>query len=140
MPRLKFISALVAAFTLGAAVVLVIVYAKSVTQPGAQMQKTPVQISNEDVLKLILYARLRDGYLEGSYFNQVPDTQVVRITVETTPKDDTNPFNKFTPKLFNISATAQPRSMSTSFRVETGALNPDFHTLKIVEALGIPSP
>jgi hypothetical protein len=140
MPRLKFVAALIAAFVLGVAVALATVYMRPEAQPATTKPKHPSELSGENVSNLILYAELKDGYLEGTYFNQNADLKVVRITVETVPKDETNPFNKFTPRLFNVNATAQPRSMSAAFRVETGALNPEFHSLKLVEARGIASP
>jgi hypothetical protein len=140
MPTVKFIAALIAAFVTGVAVALSTVYMRPEAKPATTKPKQPAELSADNVSKLILYAKLKDGYLEGTYFNQSPDMQVVRITVESVPKDETNPFNKFTPKLFNINATAQPRSMSATFRVETGALNPEFHSLKIIEAQGIASP
>tara|TARA_R110001599_G_C12150360_1_gene651409 strand:+ start:98 stop:463 length:366 start_codon:yes stop_codon:yes gene_type:complete len=95
-----------------------------------------VSLSQAQLGKLVLYAELKAGYLEGKYFNENPNIQVTRITVETAPKDESNPFNKFSPHLFNIDSVAEPRTMSAQFRVETGALNPDFHSLKIVEARG----
>lgn len=95
-----------------------------------------VSLSQAQLGKLVLYAGLRDGYLEGKYFNENPNIRVTRITVETVPKDESNPFNKFSPRLFNVDSVAEPRTMSAQFRVETGALNPDFHSLKIVEARG----
>lgn len=95
-----------------------------------------VSLSQAQLGKLVLYAGLRDGYLEGKYFNENPNIRVTRITVETVPKDESNPFNEFSPRLFNVDSVAEPRTMSTQFRVETGTLNPDFHSLKIVEARG----
>ena len=95
-----------------------------------------VSLSQAQLGRLVLYAELRGGYLEGKYFNENPDIRVTRITVETVPKNESNPFNKFSPRLFNIDAVAEPRSMTAQFRVETGTLNPDFHSLKVVEARG----
>jgi len=96
-----------------------------------------VTLSPSQVDNLFLYASLKNGYLEGTFFNQNADIRVTRITVKTVPKDEANPFNKFTPHLFNVISVATPRAMSSQFRVETVLLNPDFHTLRVVEAQGI---
>ena len=100
----------------------------------------PVALAPADAGNIILYAQLKDGFLQGTYFNQNASIQVTQITVEAVPKDESNPFDKFTPRLFNIEASAPPRAMSAWFRVETGALNPEFHTLRVVEGRGVHVP
>ena len=92
-----------------------------------------VVLSPAQVEKVLLYATLKDGQLSGKFFNQNPDVTVTQITVEAAPKDEGNPFNKFSPRFFNVSAIGRPNSMSSEFRVETGALNPDFHVLRVTE-------
>jgi hypothetical protein len=97
------------------------------------------KLSPEEVGSVTLYATLRDAHFEGTFFNQNEGTRVTQITVEAVPKDEANPFNKFSPRLFNVVAVAAPRAMSTVFRVETGSLNPEFHSLRVVEAEGTPA-
>ena len=140
MPRLKLFARLIASFVLGVTVALAIVYIRPEGWIVTIKQKQPVELSGENVSRLVLYAQLKDGYLEGTFFNQTADLHIVRITVESVPKDEANPFNKYAPKLFNINADARPRTMSAPFRVETGALNPEFYSLKIIEAQGIATP
>jgi hypothetical protein len=137
MPRLVLLTALVASFLLGTAVAVAFTRVRPDTQAAPTKPKQAKNLSSESVSKLILYAKLEDGYIEGRYFNQNPELKIVRITVEAVPKDEKNYFNKYSPRMFNVSAIAQPRSMSNFFQVETGALNPEFPTLKIVEARGI---
>jgi len=117
--------------------VLLVALAVSVAAGCANnLENESVSLSQAQLGKLVLYAELKSGYLEGKYFNENPNIHVTRITVETVPKDESNPFNKFSPRLFNIDSAAEPRTMSAQFRVETGALNPDFHSLKLVKARG----
>jgi hypothetical protein len=72
----------------------------------------------------------------GKVFNQNSDVTVNTITVEVAPKDEKNIFNQFAPRFFNVSVLAKPNSMSAEFRVETGLLNPEFHSLRVSKAAG----
>ena len=98
--------------------------------------KADVELSASQVDNLVLYAELKDGQLVGSYFNQNKDVTVTEIVVEAVPKNEKNAFNQFTPHFFSVRAFGRPRSMSAFFSVETGALNPSFHTLRVVEGRG----
>lgn len=102
--------------------------AAPVIQPKAPERLTPDNI--------ILYCYLHDGVISGKYFNQNADTTVTQITIEAVPKDKDNYFNQFSPHLFNVNVSALPRSMSPEFSVETGRLNPEFHTLRVAEVKG----
>lgn len=95
------------------------------------------KLTELETSKLMLNASLGNGKLTGKFFNQTPDVVVTRITVEAVPKEEKNIFNSSSPRFFNATATAKPRAMSTYFEAETGDLNPDFHTLRIVEAQGV---
>jgi len=126
----------VATFLLGVSVGV----ATMVMRPGLFVRQPPQPslLSAAEVSKVFLYAALKDGNLSGKFFNENSGIKVTQITVEALPKDERNPFNKFSPHLFDVIATANPRSMSDEFRVETGALNPDFHALRVSEAKGLP--
>ena len=104
----------------------------------ARQSAETASLSPAEVSHVLLYAALKDGTLSGRFFNENAEITVTQITVEAVPKEEANPFNKFAPRFFNVNASARPRSMSGQFRVETGALNPNFHTLRITEAKGIP--
>jgi hypothetical protein len=136
----RTILAALAAFLAGVALTLAAVFVKQDLFAHGPAAQKPVRLSAEEVERVLLYATLKDGYLEGTFFNQNPDLQVTQITVETVPKDEANPFNKFSPRLFNVVAIAKPRTMSRPFRVETGLLNPEFHTLRVVEGQGTALP
>jgi hypothetical protein len=127
----------VVAFLLGLAVAI----ATTILRPSLlSRESTPPPnsaLSPTQVEKLMLYAALNDGQLSGKFFNQNADITITQITIEAAPKDEGNPFNKFAPRFFNVIALAPPRTMSSEFRVETGALNPDFHTLRVTEAKGV---
>jgi hypothetical protein len=140
MTRTQTTLAVIAAFLLGVAAALAVVQLKqNQSSPQSALRKLQ-KLSAEQIGGLTLYAKLRDGLLEGSFFNQNAEIQVKQITVEAVPKDETNPFNKLSPRLFNVITVAAPRSMSPAFRVETGLLNPEFHSLRVVEAEGVPAP
>jgi hypothetical protein len=94
------------------------------------------ELAKAELPNVLLSASLRDGYLAGKYFNQTPDTVITHITVEAVPQDEKNPFNAFDPRFFEVAATTQPRTMSSLFVAETGLLNPEFHTLRVVGAKG----
>lgn len=94
------------------------------------------ELTKAEISNVLLSASLRDGYLAGKFFNQTPDTVITHITVEAVPKDEKNPFNSAAPRFFEVSATAQPRTMSVPFVAETGPLNPEFHTLRVEAAKG----
>ena len=125
---------LVAGFVFG----LLAAYELALLRPDwvPRPQPVPVHLSATEATNVVLYAELHNGMLTGKYFNQNARIVVTQITVEAVPKDENNPFNKFAPRLFDISASARPRSMSSEFSVETGALNPEFHTLRVKEAKG----
>ena len=86
--------------------------------------------------QLVLFAVLSDGYLVGKVFNQDSAFVITRLTVEAVPKDETNIFNRGSPRFFEVPVRVLPRTMSSEFRVETGPLSPEFHTLRIVSAIG----
>lgn len=92
-------------------------------------------LSSPHFENLYLYAELKDGFITGKIFNQNNNVTVTQLTIEAKPKGD-NPFNKFSPHFFNINLLATPQAMSNVFSVETGALNPEFHDLRITEAKG----
>ena len=94
------------------------------------------EFTKAELSNVLLSASLRDGYLAGKYFNQTPDTVITHITVEAVPQDEKNPFNAGAPRFFEVAATAQPRAKSLPFAAETGPLNPEFHTLRVVGAKG----
>lgn len=94
------------------------------------------KIVNCNLDHLILYANYRDGFLIGTIFNKDQIATITHITVEIVPADETNPFNKFSPRFLAIEVIARPNSMSSEFRVETGLLNPDFHSFRISHASG----
>lgn len=129
--------AAVAAFLLGLAVAVAV----AVLRPGLLSRESRPPPSNalspNQVEKLMLYATLKDGQLSGKIFNQNADVTVTKITVEAVPKDEGNPFNKFSPRFFDVDALAKPRTMSSEFRVETCALNPDPRTLRVTEAKAV---
>lgn len=111
--------------------------------PGAANQASirtaaknePRALSSEETGRILLYAELRGGKLAGKFFNQNADLVVTEITVEAAP-DDENIFNKFAPRLFAAESMAMPHSMSAPFEVETGALNPETHKLRVVGGRG----
>ncbi|TWO71448.1 hypothetical protein FN976_11065 [Caenimonas sedimenti] len=94
------------------------------------------ELTMAELPNVLLSASLRDGYLAGKYFNQTPDTVITHITVEAVPQEEKNPFNAAAPRFFEVAAAAQPRAMSSPFAAETGPLNPEFHTLRVVGAKG----
>ena len=140
MSRNQNILAVVAAFVLGVATTLAVVYLTQSRLPSEPALRKSQKLSPEEVGRVTLYAALRDAHLEGTFFNQNAGIRITQITVETVPKDEANPFNKFSPRLFNVVTVAAPRTMSATFRVETGLLNPEFHSLRVVEAEGTPAP
>lgn len=87
---------------------------------------------------LVLYASLKDGHLIGKVFNTDASFVVTRLTIEAIPNDETNIFNRNTPRFFDVATGVLPNTMSTEFRVETGQLNPAFHSLRISRAFGLP--
>ncbi len=93
-------------------------------------------LSSEETGRILLYAELRGAKLAGKFFNQNADLVVTEITVEAAPDDEKNIFNKFAPRLFAAASTAMPHSMSAPFEVETGALNPETHKLRVVGGRG----
>ena len=98
--------------------------------------KIAESLSQSEVVNLFLYGELKDGFISGKIFNQNPSITITEVTIEAVPRDEKNVFNKYAPRFFNASVLATPRSMSAPFRIETGALNPEFHTLSIREAKG----
>jgi hypothetical protein len=95
-----------------------------------------VSLTRPQAENLLLYTELKDGVLRGTFFNQNADITVTQVTVEVVPKDEKNHFNKYSPRFFNIEAIAKPRTMSSEFMVETGPLNPAFHSVRVSEASG----
>ena len=100
------------------------------------IQPQSIALEESQNKNILLYAELKNGFLIGKYFNKNPEIIVTQITIEAVPKDEKNSFNQFTPRFFNIDAIAMPRTMSPDFKVETGILNPAFHTLQVSEARG----
>jgi len=84
----------------------------------------------------IFSTSLGDPTVPASFTRQLLRNQ--EFAMVTVPKDERNPFNKMTPRFFEVATRTQPRSMSDEFRVETGALSPEFHALRIVAARGDP--
>jgi hypothetical protein len=108
-----------------------------VLSPGAEASTAqPRELTKAELPNVLLSASLRDGYLVGKYFNHTMDTVITHITVEAVPQDEKNPFNAAAPRFFEVAAAAQPRAMSSPFAAETGPLNPEFHTLRVVGAKG----
>ena len=136
----KIATVAVATLSIALAVVASILFFKPsmLGLQSATPQSAPLSFAQ--VEKVLLYAALKDGQLIGTYFNRNPDVTVTQITVEAVPRDEGNPFNKFAPRFFNVSAIARPNSMSTDFRVETGVLNPESHTLRVTEGKGRATP
>ena len=99
-----------------------------------------VKLRPDQLAAILLYAEARDGFIVGKVFNQLPDIVLTDITIEARPADEKNPFNQGSPRYFNARLKAPPRSMSNKFRVETGALNPAFHTLHVTESKGYRAP
>lgn len=130
----KTVSLVVAAFFVGVAVAIAALFLRPSLFGMQATSHKSVSLSPPQLENVMLHASLKDGQLIGTYFNQNAHVTVVQITVEAVPKDEGNFFNKFSPRFFNVAAIAQPRAMSTEFRVETGVLNPEFHTLRVVEA------
>ncbi|MBU4262650.1 MAG: hypothetical protein KKC76_12410 [Proteobacteria bacterium] len=104
--------------------------------PRGYSQPHIISLTEPQAEKILLYAELENGFLIGKFFNQNPEMIVSQITVAVKPKDEKNPFNQFTPRFFNVDAIAKPRAMSSDFKIETGALNPEFHSLTISGARG----
>lgn len=99
--------------------------------------KKAESLSQSEIANLFLYSsELKDGFISGKIFNQNANITLTEVTIEAVPRDEKNPFTKLSPRFFNASLLATPRSMSTPFRIETGALNPEFHNLSIREAKG----
>jgi hypothetical protein len=120
------------AISAGAAVSMSPVWFHHLFNAGASSKSLP--LSQPQVDYLVLYAELNDGFLVGKFFNRDSDVTVNKITVEAAPKDEKNVFKQFAPASFNVSAVAKPKTMSCEFRVETGLINPEFHSLRGLEA------
>jgi len=99
--------------------------------PNKYSQPKIITLAEPQAGKILLYAELENGFLVGKFFNQNPEIVVTEITVEAKPKDEKNPYNQFSPRFFNVDAIAKPRAMSSEFKIETGALNPEFHSLNV---------
>lgn len=104
--------------------------------PSKYSQPKIISLTESQAEKIILYAELENGFLIGKFFNQNPDMVLTQITVEAKPKDEKNSFNKFTPRFFNVDAIAKARAMSSEFKIETGDLNSEFHSLNVSGARG----
>lgn len=102
----------------------------------AQEKKKSIPLSNAQLNEIILYGNFTGSAYIGKLFNKNNDIVITQITIEAVPKDENNPFNKFSPRLFNVNLVLKPRVMSNEFEIDTGALNPEFHTAKISEAKG----
>ena len=94
------------------------------------------QLENSQLDQLFLYGEFTGNFYVGKIFNQNKNIVISQITIESIPKNEKNVFNEFTPRFFNADITCKPRTMSKEFKIETGVLNPDFHTPKISEAKG----
>ena len=116
----------------GAAVSTSPVWFHHLFNAGASFKSLP--LSQPQVDNLVLYAELNEGFLVGKFFNRNSDVTVDKITVEAVPKDEKNFFYQFTPRFVNVSVVAKPNTMSAEFRVETGLLNPEFHSLRVSKA------
>lgn len=99
-------------------------------------QPKTVSLTQPQTGNVLLYAELKNGFLIGKVFNQNPEVTVTQVTVEAPPKDKKNPYNQFAPRFFNVDVIARPRAMSSEFKIETGALNPEFHSLQVSGARG----
>ena len=93
-------------------------------------------LTADEAGRILLYAELRGGKLVGKFFNQNGELVVTEIVVEAVPDDEKNIFNKFAPRLFAAQALAGPHTMSQPFEVETGALNPETHKLRVAGGRG----
>ena len=109
----------------------------SVSFPYAQeKKKNSIPLSASQLNEIILYGNFTGSTYVGKVFNKNKDIVITQITIEAVPKDENNPFNKYSPRLFNVNLVLKPRVMSKEFEIDTGALNPEFHTAKIYEAQG----
>jgi len=95
-----------------------------------------IRLNQNQIDQTILYGNFTGDAYVGKIFNQNQDISISQITIEAIPKDEKNPFNRFSPRIFNVNVNCIPRAMSSEFTFETGALNPEFHTPKIVESKG----
>ena len=101
-----------------------------------KIEKKPISLSDAQLNEITLYGNFTGSAYVGRVFNKNKDIIITQITIEAVPKGDNNPFNKFSPKFFNINLVLSPRAMSSGFEIDTGALNPEFHIAKIYEAKG----
>lgn len=85
------------------------------------------------IKKLELHATLKDGQISGRFFNPDPDVIVTKISIAATRNGEPHPS---VPRIFNITATAQPKAMSGEFHVDAAGLDPATHTLAINGAMG----
>ena len=109
-------------------------------QPVSILETTRAQrlaLSSSQLQNLIIYAKLKNGYLSGKFFNQNADISVTLVTFEAVPNHNKKVSNSLISRFFNITVDTKPRSMSPVFHVETGPLNPNFYTLRIAEAVGV---
>ena len=109
----------------------------SVSFPYAQeKRKNSIPLSAAQLNEIILYGNFTGSTYVGKVFNKNKDIVITQMTIEAVPKDENNPFNKYSPRFFNVNLVLKPRVMSNEFVIDTGALNPEFHTAKISEAKG----
>lgn len=101
-----------------------------------EKKKNSIPLSAVQLNEIILYGNFTGSAYVGKAFNKNNDIVITQITIEAVPKDENNPFNKYSPRFFNVNLVLQPRDMSDEFEIDTGALNPEFHTAKISEAKG----
>lgn len=95
-----------------------------------------MSLSVEQIDEIILYGNFTGSSYVGKIFNKIPNIVITQITIEAVPQDEENIFNKYSPRFFNVNLNVMPRIMSSEFKIDTGALNPEFHTAKISEAKG----
>ena len=107
----------------------------NLTFADADKQKSN-PLNHDQLDKIILYGAFTGDAFSGKIFNQNSDIVITQITIEAVPKEENNVFNKFSPRLFNVDIICRPRVMSQNFSFESGALNSEFHTAKVVEAKG----